>query len=397
VERWSAPLLINERNQNELRIGFDWIIDIDSGLGLDEAKIAACLIRDFLDSYGLGYIVKFSGRRGFHFCVFWENFPEVFDYKETKVLYPELPKLLALFLREKIMGEFVRRLEEEGVPVPRVKESDLMSPKDPYRLVEVEKDWSNRHLFRMPYSIHEKTGLVSVPINPAELEKFEPEMAQIGKVEFRNVEVKAGSAERLIGDAYFWMSRKKEAEEPERKPKTREIVVYRDKILRDNFPPCIEKILGGLKDGRKRSAFTLITFLRCCNWTWAEVEEAVLRWGKENGMREGFVNAQLMWHKRQAGRIIPPNCENGMFYKDIAICSPLPLCQKIKNPINFAIIKAGRGKAEGKKGRRKRRAAAPGNGKAAPKAPIKERAAKKKTGDPQVRDSQKNAQKSEKI
>jgi DNA primase catalytic subunit len=372
VERWSDPLQISDKNQNELRIGFDWVIDIDSALGLEEAKIAACLIRDFLERYGLGYFVKFSGRRGFHFCIFWENFPEVIDYKETRILYPELPKLLATFLREKIKEGLWNRLVEYKGSIKALAGEEALTELDPFKFVEVEKDWSNRHLFRMPYSLHEKTGLAAIPVAPKSLEKFFPEMAKIGNFGFEEIEIKEGNAERLIGDAYFWRSKKLEAEKPKEAPKTREAVMFKDKIMRDNFPPCIEKILSGIKDGRKRSAFTLITFLRGCNWTWAEVEEEALKWAKENGVREGFIKAQLMWHKKQPQSILPPNCENGMFYKDIAVCNPLPLCQKIKNPINFAVIKAGRGEEKGK-GKRKRRAPKT-LGKALPKVARKRRA-----------------------
>jgi hypothetical protein len=353
VERWTNALLIDEHNQSELRTGFDWIIDIDSALGIEEAKIAACLVRDFLNSYGVKYILKFSGRRGFHFGVFWENFPDAIDYKETRILYPELPKLLARFLRYNIEGKLWKELVEFKGSVEALNGPNHVSNTDPFKLIEVEKDWSNRHLFRMPYSIHEKTGKASVLIKPDELEMFIPEMAEIGNFEFREILLEGNprGGERLISDAVFWHSRmKQEMEEKAPKKETwREFVSFKDKIMRDNFPPCIEQILTGIKDGRKRSIFTLIAFLRSCNWTWAEVDEAVLDWGKRMGMREGFVKAQLMWHKKQQKNVLPPNCKSEMFYKDMAICHPLPLCEKVKNPVNFAIIKAGKKPEKGKR------------------------------------------------
>ena len=110
VELWKNPLLINEKNYDEQRIGFDWVIDIDSKLGLEEAKIAAKLVKSFLDKYKLGYFAKFSGRRGFHFIVFWENFPEEINYRKITSLYPELPKVLSNFLREKIKDELLEEL-----------------------------------------------------------------------------------------------------------------------------------------------------------------------------------------------------------------------------------------------------------------------------------------------
>ncbi|MBN2094524.1 MAG: hypothetical protein JW727_00600 [Candidatus Aenigmarchaeota archaeon] len=396
VERWTNPLLIDERNQDELRTGFDWIIDIDSDKGVEEAKKAALIVRSILDGYGLKYIVKFSGRRGFHFCVFWENLPDAFDYKETRLRYPEIPKLLSRFLRYRSAFELTKDIIQneansirstylEGVihllSPTEITQSDSKILKNLPSFItdqELERiklcleenrwlnyleiDWSNRHLFRIPYSIHEKTGKASVLISPSDLEMFLPEMAEIGNFDFKDIEISGNKhgGEALISDAIFWNKKiegawKSEKEGLDKKPQ-REFVSFKDKIARENFPPCIEAILTNLKDGRKRSVFTLIAFLRSCNWTWAEVEETVLDWGKRMGMREGFVKAQLAWHKKQARNVLPPNCENGMFYKDIAICHPLPLCGKIKNPINFAIIKSGKGeKKDGQKTKRKRR------------------------------------------
>jgi len=333
VELWKNPLLINERNYDEQRIGFDWVIDIDSKLGLEEAKIAAKLVKSFLDNYNLGYFIKFSGRRGFHFIIFWENFPEEINYRKTIHLYPELPKILSSFLREKIKDKLLEELIKYKGSIRELTKGQTIEELNPFNFVEIEKDWSVRHLFRMPYSLHEKTNLVSVIVDSPE--KFKIENAKIENVKFKNIERKKGNAAELIVDAYDFFEKQKEENA---KPK-REIIVYTKKITPDNFPPCIQNILQGIKDGRKRSIFTLITFLRNCNWPMKEVEKFVAEWGKKVGLKENFVKAQLKWHKKQERKILPPNCDNDLYYKDIGICKPVPLCEKIKNPLNFAILK----------------------------------------------------------
>ncbi len=347
VERWRNPLLVNERNYNEQRIGFDWVIDIDSDKGIEEAKIAAKLVRDFLDKYKVGYLLKFSGRRGFHFCVFWENFPAEINYNKTENLYPELQKILAGFLREQIRNNLWAELVKHAGSIKELTNGKAIEGIDPFKFTEVEKDWSVRHLFRAPYSLHEKTGLVSILIKPENLENFKVEDAKIEKVKFEEIELKREDATKLVVDAYDWSA--KQREKTELKPR-KEVVLYRGKISPENFPPCIQKILSGISDGRKRSVFTLITFLKSCNWPMVEIEKTVLEWGKKVGLQENYIKSQLTWHKKQKKNILSPNCKNDLFYKDIGICKPLPLCEKIKNPINFAILKvSGRKKKRRKK------------------------------------------------
>ncbi len=352
VEHWKNPLLINERNYSQQRIGFDWVIDIDSKLELEESKIAARLVKRFLDKYGLDYLLKFSGRRGFHFCVFWENFPKEVNYQETRLLYPELPKVLSGFLREKIKDKLLEELINYKGSLKELTGGEDVHEVSPFQFVEIEKDWSSRHLFRMPYSLHEKTKLASVPLeNP---EKFRKEDAKIENFKFKEIEKKKGDASKLIIESYDFYEKQKEKEEDKTKPQ-KEAITYTKKIFAENFPPCIKKIIEGLEDGRKRSTFTLISFLRCCNWPMKEVEEFVLEWGRKVGLQDNYVKAQLMWHKKQNRKIIPPNCDNNLFYKDVGICKPLPLCSKIKNPLNFAILKASGRKKSARKKKSERR------------------------------------------
>ena len=106
----------------------------------------------------------------------------------------------------------------------------------------------------------------------------------------------------------------------------------------EHFPPCIKKILNGIEDGRKRSLFTLVNFLTCVGWDHDKIEALLKDWNKKNQepLREVLLVGQLRYHKQQKKRILPPNCANKMYYQDIGCCMPDNLCNKIKNPVNYA-------------------------------------------------------------
>ena len=61
---------------------------------------------------------------------------------------------------------------------------------------------------------------------------------------------------------------------------------------------------------------------------------------------------QLRYHKQQKKKILPPNCDNPAYYLDIGICKPDNLCNKIKNPISYAIRKSKHLKKSGKTGKK---------------------------------------------
>ena len=106
------------------------------------------------------------------------------------------------------------------------------------------------------------------------------------------------------------------------------------------FPPCIKLMLQGMQDGRKRSTFILINFLRNVGWSKEMIEKRVREWNKKNPepLRENYILAQLNWNKKQ--KILPPNCNNQQYYIGLRICKPENLCKLIKNPVHFTIRKS---------------------------------------------------------
>lgn len=213
---------------------------------------------------------------------------------------------------------------------------------------------SSRHMFRSPYSLHEKSGLVSIPINPDKILEFKkifakPKNIILDKYYFLKREgAKKGEAKKLIRQAFDFNPEIKE----EKEEKDISYEEIKDAVPESMFPPCIKEGFKGLKDGRKRFLFTIVNFLRKVGWSYDQIENYLKKWNKNNDtpLREVLIKGQVRYHKSQRKNMLPPNCSNKMYYRDIGICKPDSLCEKIKNPVSYARIKAkGRKKKKRKK------------------------------------------------
>ncbi len=338
VERWKSPMQlkseISKDEMNELRKGFDFIIDIDAKSKIEHAQITAIKVVDFLKSYGIEPTIKFSGSRGFHIGVAGNAFPSKIDFQDISQKYPDIPQTLANFIREEIRDELMESLVEfEGGVASLVNTVESVSELSPYQFVDIENNWGNRHLFRMPYSLHVKKWLVSLPITYDELKTFKLDMARPENVKFDTEFLisKDGEALKLVRNALDWGAKIKKEEIPKKQFKGG----FKFKIPTTHFPPCIQTILQGIDDGKKRSLFTLCAFLRAMNWSQEEIEKKVKDWNKNlsRPMTDRLVNTQLKWHFRQSREMMPSNCESEMFYKGINVCKRNDFCGK--NPVNY--------------------------------------------------------------
>ena len=366
-ERWHNPLLLKPgMRKNELdsnRKAWDLVIDVDCHF-LEYSKIAADLIVKFIQFNGIQTIsVKFSGRAGFHIGVPWECFPRYIAGKETRNLFPEAPKKIALYIKERIMEDLSMQIMEfENSDFAKIKEKTRMDEKDITR--EILKDGvrikkldvepfldidtlliSSRHLYRMPYSFNEKSGLVSIPIFPDKILDF-----NIKEAEPKNVVVKKhlrfldstnaveGEARNLLVEALDFKA-KQEIKTAEREEiSEKEVEVPEEAVPEENFPPCIQNIFRGLKDGRKRSLFILVNFLTSLGWNHEQVKQRLIKWNKQNepSLREIDVVGRINYQKRKKQFILPPNCNNKTYYSDIGVCTSDNLCSRIKNPVSYA-------------------------------------------------------------
>ncbi len=257
-EIWSNPLAISTGQKpselDELRVGWDLIIDIDFPVW-EITKLIANEIIIALKKHGLKSIsVKFSGNKGFHIGVPFKAFPESVHGKDTRLLFPEGVKRINAYLvhyvdkletgfefsqkilsnphfqnylseskDEKIVYEVCKKCgtkitgkDEKKVTFQCSNCANQISDGDsPYKIcpvcsrimkrVEVIKERacpkcsnketikkvnllideilvSSRHLYRCPYSLHEKSGLVSLPIEPKNVLTFKRESAEPKKV-----------------------------------------------------------------------------------------------------------------------------------------------------------------------------------------------------------------------
>ncbi len=196
-----------------------------------------------------------------------------------------------------------------------------------------------RHLFRMPYSLHEKTTLASIVLSKHEIEQFSPKDADPLKIKIQPFypENSEGEGMRLLSDALIW----KKGQESEEEKKTNESFKKYEydkersdiKDVPDSaFPAPIKKLLKGLHDGKKRGLFILITFLRSLNFPPEDITKRIREWNKLNEppLKEGYIKSQLDWHFRQRKNIMPPNYENAAFYKDLGLIDKK---QETKNPL----------------------------------------------------------------
>jgi len=204
---------------------------------------------------------------------------------------------------------------------------------------------SSRHMYRMPYSLHEKSGLCSVPIPIDSIISFDKKNAipETVKTTLRFLDTKntkQNEAEQLIVEAYDFVP-KIEKQKEERKHFTADDLPEQA-IPEEFFPPCVNHIFKGVEDGRKRSVFVLLNFLRSCGWEYDQIEDRLNKWNKKNRepLREVYIKGHIRYHKQQKKKMMPPNCDNRMYYKDLRMCLPDNLCKSIKNPVQYAKRKA---------------------------------------------------------
>jgi len=338
-ELWKDPMEISlnlsEEQVNELRIGWDLLIDIDSKY-IDYSKIMAELIINLLKFHGLKNMgVKFSGSKGFHIIVPWKAFPKRVHENLTSNMFPEYPRIITKYIMEKTKKQLIDKVSNLTRPSKYIK--DYRAPK------EVMPDLvlvAPRHLFRMPYSLHEKTSLSSVVLNPDEVKDFELKHANPLKVKVKKFipdEVKEGEASELLMQALDWYKEHdvKEKEQTRQNYKPIKITNFSE----DFFPPCVKNILKGLRDGRQRAVFVLINLFRSIGMEKDEVEKRLYDWNDKNKppLKKGIIKSQLISSYKRKKPLMPPNCKD--YYKNMGVCTPNETCKLIKNPVNYIIRK----------------------------------------------------------
>ncbi len=430
-EIWEDPLKLEtgmtEHQANDLRVGWDFLIDIDCKY-FDYSKRAAKAIIQVFKEHGIkNYRLKFSGSKGFHIIIPWKAIPKEVAGEKTKDLFPELPrKILAYiaFQSEKIMKENLpdnfeeefknveikrgikcnncnnvaneyekinllcpkcRRREEKKILANEVLDkkhykcpdcktmfetvsseniyqcekcniSSKTNPGNFSRHVEVDLAElmgldlimvSPRHLFRTPYSLHEKTALASVVLDEEELDGFDLKDADPMKIKIKNFvpeNTKENEAAMLIREALDWSKHNEisSGNISQSEKTTGKYAEFKPVELKDvqdsQFPPSIQKLLKGVSDGRKRGLFVLIHFFRSIGIDKNEMEKKIYEWNEKNQvpLKKGYIISQLLWaYKRKP--IMPPNFSSD-YYKAIGT-TPTSEEMLAKNPVNYTVRK----------------------------------------------------------
>ncbi|MEK6921566.1 MAG: thyroglobulin type-1 repeat-containing protein, partial [Nanoarchaeota archaeon] len=209
---------------------------------------------------------------------------------------------------------------------------------------------SSRHLYRMPYSLHEKSELCSIPIDPEKILSFEKDMAKPEHVAvtipfMQTGVIIPGEATRLILEAFDALPDNAVKEEKEAFAK--KITTAADGTDEETlqhalpvefFPPCMKLGLQGLKDGKKRFMFMLVNFLLSVGYDYAAIDAILDEWNKKNPepLRDVLLKGQVRYAQQTRKKVMPPNCDNQGYYKDMQICHPDGLCGRIKNPAQYA-------------------------------------------------------------
>ncbi len=441
-EIWEDPLELtldlSRQQSNELRIGWDLLLDIDSPY-LEYSKIYTKLLVGALRFHGIeNFGVKFSGSKGFHLIIPWKAFPEKIYDQFTKDMFPEWPRIICEYLaslikpklaekifQEQSLKELAKRTgkqEQELVvdeciscnrqaikkfqitwtcmdckdigevirvgnnrvpkcpnencrkPLLQISKAELLfceycnfsSDKNPEMFTEsrekteilIDADLilvAPRHLFRMPYSLHEKTALSSIVIDKDKIEDFQITDAKPFKSDTKDFypTPKPEEARDLLLQALDWYEQKQSEEtmiqeKKESISKTSPSLTNKPKgefkqieipnPSSEIFPPQIKLLLAGVKqDGRKRALFILISFFKSLGVSDNDIEKRIFEWNELNyqPIKKGYIISQLNWYRRHPPRM-PPNFNNPI-YKDLGVDKPDKLAMQTKNPVSYAV------------------------------------------------------------
>ncbi len=427
-EIWSDPLEIKtemtKEQYNELRTGWDFLIDIDSKY-FDYSKIAAQILIKALKHHNVkNFGIKYSGSKGFHIIIPFKSFPDEISGIKTKDKFPEWARLIAIYLTSLIHDELTREILkltkqedlEEGKELFETKckkcgniatkkeigkyvcpnfkckaqvesmksnrkemicpscngrmnrtakeevyfceNCKINSKKFPQSFVQIAKMKelidsvdlvlvSPRHLFRAPYSLHEKTAFASIVIDESQLKDFKPTDAdplKINNVKNYMPTVIPGQAKDLLMQALDY-AEKKEIKSPQFTGQSIDLKGL--KITEDMYPPIIKKLLKGIPgDGRKRALSIILSFFSSLEFPKEFIEEKINEWNIKNHLplKEGYIKSQVDWYSKN--KRLPPNYDKPI-YKEFGNLDPIEMA--IKNPINYTIKLAMRASGNNKR------------------------------------------------
>ena len=163
-----------------------FVLDLDAGRALltlpkafDFLKFVTHELAELLTDLGIDPLIKFSGSRGFQLWARLDN--QAFGKGELFRAYRELAVSLQQLLEHRLQSKTaeVRRLFPAVADHTDQFTTAQVAGKEE-RAYQILVDWSSMKPMgdaRSPYSIHYKTGLVSLPLRPEQITTFQPVQA----------------------------------------------------------------------------------------------------------------------------------------------------------------------------------------------------------------------------
>jgi DNA primase len=168
------------------RIGInkpDWlVVDIDPGpkVSWEKTKEVAEITYKIFENLSLNPAIKFSGSRGFQVWSLIKEF-EIPEFYQPLTLRGGSKRERNYFT---LFSDFVRIIQKEvDKEIPKITTSEtLLKEEREDKILLDSASMKPLGLVRAPYSVHSKSGLVSLPLSIKELKDFEPEDASTEKV-----------------------------------------------------------------------------------------------------------------------------------------------------------------------------------------------------------------------
>ncbi|MEM5834704.1 MAG: hypothetical protein QXQ69_02555 [Candidatus Aenigmatarchaeota archaeon] len=160
------------------RIGInrpDWlVVDIDPGpkVSWERTKEVAEITYKIFEKLDLNPAMKFSGSRGFQIWSLIKEF-EIPEFYQPLTLRGKTKRERNYFT---LFSDFVRVIQREvDKEIPRITTSEtLLKEEREDKILLDPASMKPLGLVRAPYSVHSKTGLVSLPLSVKEVKNFEP-------------------------------------------------------------------------------------------------------------------------------------------------------------------------------------------------------------------------------
>lgn len=369
-ERWLNPLMLGGEKKTEdrdkNRLGWDLILDLD-GVSFEYSKIVGDIIIKYLEEIGVyNFSVKFSGNKGFHIALPYECFSSYHGVEEMRVQFPKLPKNIAMYLMYTLRGRISKELLKKEGSIEKIAKKYELDPQELtindeesyhfnfMKVIEIDTILiTSRHLFRMPYSLNEKSGLVSIPLKPSRILEFSKEEAKPQKVipenyrefEFLSYNSKYGKdgnkllsiieepdEDDFTGGSYIDTKGIEESSKGYSQWKRDslgklslhsggEVFEITGTVDMKDFPKTIKYVLdNSFEDGKKRALFLLMTYLYSINWSSEQIERIITEWNEKNQepLKKNYLTAQFNWFKQQQ-KISPPRFDNENYFRQIGI------------------------------------------------------------------------------